>query len=102
MTLAGNSLSFDDMRKACKRYADEFLRDPDARGSHTVYVPQAKEASATAEEQEGDTDVETALAALAEESDRFIMMAIAARRILSGRIRAHRHDRSKRRSSAMD
>ena len=69
MTLAGNSLSFGDVRKACKRYADEFLRDPDARGSHTVYVSQAKEASATAEEQEGDTDVENALAALAEESD---------------------------------
>ena len=60
------------MRKACKRYADEFLRDPtehDARGSHKVYVSQAKEASVTAEEQEGDTDVETALAALAGESD---------------------------------
>ena len=28
MTLAGNSLSFSDVRKACKRYADEFLRDP--------------------------------------------------------------------------
>ena len=67
MTLAGNSLSFGDVRKACKRYADEFLRDPkehDARGSHTVYVSQAKEASVTAEEEEGDTDVETALAAL--------------------------------------
>ena len=25
MTLAGNSLSFGDARKACKRYADEFL-----------------------------------------------------------------------------
>ena len=51
---------------------DEFLRDPkehDTRGSHTVYVSQAKGASVTAEEQEGDTDVENALAALAEESD---------------------------------
>ena len=61
------------MRKACKRYADEFLRDPkkehDVRGSHTVYVSQAEEASVTAEEEEGDTDVETALAALAQESD---------------------------------
>ena len=60
------------MRKACKRNADEFLRDPkehDARGPHKVYVSQAKEASVTAEEQEGDTDVETALAALAGESD---------------------------------
>ena len=37
MTLAGNSLSLGDVRKACKRYADEFLRDPkkhDVRGSH--------------------------------------------------------------------
>ena len=44
---------------------NEFLRDPkehDARGPHTVYVSQAIEASVTAEEQEGDTDVETALA----------------------------------------
>ena len=60
------------MRKACKRYADEFLRDPkehDARGSHTVYVSLTKETSVTAEEQVGDTDVETALAAVAEESD---------------------------------
>ena len=39
MTLAGNSLSFGDVTKACKRYADEFLQDPkehDARGPHTV------------------------------------------------------------------
>ena len=45
MTLAGNSLSFSDVRKACKRYADGFLRDPkehDTRGPHTVYVSQAK------------------------------------------------------------
>ena len=68
MTLAGNSLSFSDVRKACKRHADEFLRDPkehDTRGLHTVNVSQAKEASVAAEEQEGDSDVETALAALA-------------------------------------
>ena len=72
MTLAGNSLSFSDVRKACKRYADEFLRDPkehDAHTSHTVYVSQAKEARATADEQEGDTDVETALAARNEDDD---------------------------------
>ena len=72
MTLAGNSLSINDVRKACKRYADEFLRDPkehDTRGPHTVYVSQAKGASVAAEEQEGDSDVETALAALAGESD---------------------------------
>ena len=45
MTLADNCLSLGDVRKACKRYADEFLRDPkehDARGPHTVYVSQAK------------------------------------------------------------
>ena len=70
-TLASNSLSFGDVRKASKRYADEFLRDPkerDARGPHTVHVSQAKEACVAAEEQEGDSDVETALAALAGES----------------------------------
>ena len=72
MTLAGNSLSLGDVTKACKRYADEFLRDPnehDVRGSHRVYVSQAKEALVHSEEQEGDTDVETALAAPAQESD---------------------------------
>ena len=72
MTLAGNSLSFSDVRKACKRYADEFLRDPmehDTRGPHRVYVSQARAASVASEEQEGDSDVETALAALAGESD---------------------------------
>ena len=50
MTMAGNSLSFGDVRKACKRYADEFLRDlkeHDTRGPHTVYVTQATEASVT-------------------------------------------------------
>ena len=53
-TLAGNSLSVGDVRKACKRYAGEFLRDPkehDARGPHTVHVSQATEAGVTAEEQ---------------------------------------------------
>ena len=72
MTLAGNSLSFSDVRKACKRYADVFLRDPkehDTRGPHTVYVSRARATSAGSEEQEGDSDVETALAALAGESD---------------------------------
>ena len=72
MTLVGNSLSFSDVRKACKRYADEFLRDPkehDTRGPHTVYVSQARAASVASDEQEGDSDVETALAALARESD---------------------------------
>ena len=40
-----------------------------AGGPHTVYVSQAKEASVTAEEQEGDSDVETALAAPNEDND---------------------------------
>ena len=73
MTLAGNSLSFGDVRKACKRYAGEFLRDPKEQDTpwttHTVYVSQARAASVGAEEQEGDSAVETALAALAGESD---------------------------------
>ena len=64
MTLAGNNLSFSDVRKACKRYAKEFLRDPqehEAHKSHTVYVSQAKDARVTAKEQEGDTDVKPLL-----------------------------------------
>ena len=68
MTLAGNSLSFSDVRKACKRYADEFLRDPkehDTRGPHTVFMSRARAASAGSEEQERDSVVETALAAMA-------------------------------------
>ena len=72
MTLAGNSLSFSDVRKACKRCADEFLRDPkehDICGPHTVFLSQARAASVGSEEQEGDSDVETALAALAGEND---------------------------------
>ena len=72
MTLAGNSLSFTDVRKACKRYVDEYLRDPkehDTRGPHTVFMSRARAASAASEEQEGDSEVETALAALARESD---------------------------------
>ena len=72
MALAGDSLSFSDVKKACKHHADEFLRDPkehDTRGPHTVCVSQAKGASVTAEEQEGHSNVDTALAALAGESD---------------------------------
>ena len=72
MTLAGNSLSCGDVRKACRRYADEFLRDPkehDGHKSHAVHVSQAKEATAATEEQGGDTDVETALPALNEDND---------------------------------
>ena len=72
VTLAGNSLSLGDVRKTRERYAGEFLRDPkehDVRGSHTVCVSQAKEALVKSEEQERDTVVETALAALAQESD---------------------------------
>ena len=41
MTLAGNNFSHSDVRKACKRYADEFLRDPkehDTRGPHSLHV----------------------------------------------------------------
>ena len=41
-----------------------FLRDPkehDTRGPNTVYVSQARAASVASEEQEGDSDVETAL-----------------------------------------
>ena len=34
MTLAGNSLSFGDARKACKRDADKFLRDPQEHDAH--------------------------------------------------------------------
>ena len=58
------------MKKAFKRCADELYEIPkehDTREPHTVYVSQAKEASVAAEEQEGDSDVETA--ALAGESD---------------------------------
>ena len=49
--------------------AEAFQGEHDVRGSHTVYVSQAKEALVKSEEQERDTDVETALAALAQESD---------------------------------
>ena len=41
MTLASNSMSRGDVRKACKRYADGFLRDPkehDARGPQNLCV----------------------------------------------------------------
>ena len=44
-------------------------KEHDTLGRHTVYVSQAKQASVTAQEQEGESDVETALAALAGESD---------------------------------
>ena len=49
--------------------AEAFQGEHDVSGSHTVYVSQAKEARVKSEAQEGDTDVETALAALAPESD---------------------------------
>ena len=49
--------------------AEAFQDEYDVSGSHTVYVSQAKEALVKSEEQEGDTDVETALAALEQESD---------------------------------
>ena len=62
MTLASNSLYL----------GDEFLRYPkehDARAPRTVCATQAKEASVSAGEQEGDSDVRTAPAALAGECD---------------------------------
>ena len=52
MTLAGNSLSSGDVTKACKRYADEFQREPKEHDAHkpdTVSVSEAKEARAVAE-----------------------------------------------------
>ena len=55
------------MRQACKRYADD--KEHDTRGTHTLCVSQARAASVGSEEQEGDSDVEIALAALAGESD---------------------------------
>ena len=49
--------------------AEAFQGEYDVSGSHTAYVSQAKEALVKPEEQEGDIDVETALAALEQESD---------------------------------
>ena len=49
--------------------AEAFRGEHDVSGSHTAYALQAKEALVKSEEQEGDRDVETALAALAQESD---------------------------------
>ena len=49
--------------------AEAFQGEYDVMGSHTVYVSQAKEALVKSEEQEGDIDAETALAALEQESD---------------------------------
>ena len=49
--------------------AEAFQGEYDVSGSHTVCVSKAKEALVESEEQEGDTDVETALAALAQESE---------------------------------
>ena len=73
MTLAGNSLSFSDVRKACKRFADEFLRDPkehDTRGPHTQSICRRQERQVLGQKKRKETtDVETALAALAGESD---------------------------------
>ena len=72
MTLAGNSLSFSDVLKAYKPYADEFFaRSEGARRAHVAHslCDTGKKARVTAEEQKGDTDVETALAALNEDND---------------------------------
>ena len=68
MTLAGNSLSFSDVRKACKPHAED-PKEHDTRGHIQSFMSWARAASAWSEEQEGDSDVETALAALAGESD---------------------------------
>ena len=43
----------------------EIPKEHDTRGPHTVFMSRARAASAGSEEQEGDSDVETALAALA-------------------------------------
>ena len=47
MTLAGNSLSFGDVRKACKRYGDELLRDPKGtrrtRATQSMYHREKKQ-----------------------------------------------------------
>ena len=62
MTLVGNSLSFSDVRKAYKRYDDEFLRDPkehDAHNSHTGLCVAGKRSKGYSR---GTGDVETALA----------------------------------------
>ena len=93
MTLAGNSLSFSDVRKMCKRYADEFLRYPkehDTRGPHTVFISRARAASAGSEEQEGDPDVKTALAALAGESGIGLEETVKGSRQLRGEQRVNR------------
>ena len=72
MTLANNSLSFSDVRKACKRMLMSFYEIP-KNTTHVGYtqsnVSQARAASAGSQEQEGDSDVETVLAALVGESD---------------------------------
>ena len=49
--------------------AEAFQGEYDVSGSHTVYVSQAKEVLVKSQEQDGDIDVETALAALEQESD---------------------------------
>ena len=71
VTLAGNSLSFSDVRKACKRCADEFLRDPKkgarrTQVSHSLCVTSKRSKGCN---QEGDIDVDTAFAALNEDND---------------------------------
>ena len=55
MTLAGNSLSFSDVRKACKRYADEFLRDPKEHDTREPHMSQARAASVRSEENRKET-----------------------------------------------
>ena len=101
---AGNSLSFGDVRKACKRHADEFLREPkehESYKSHSVHVSQGKEAKTITEDHglnDGDTDVENALAALTEDDStdleeadvQEMLLAYRASRQLRGQQRANR------------
>ena len=60
------------MRKACQRYADEFLwnlKETDSYKAHTVYVSQAKETRTVtdnSEQETEDSDVETRPAVLFE------------------------------------
>ena len=74
MTLPGNSQSFGDVGKACKRHADEFSRDPkenvtvvqDAH-SQRVTAKEARTITEDPDQDDGDTDVENALTAINED-----------------------------------
>ena len=58
----------DGLNMILDTLAEAFQGEHDVSGSHAVYVSQAKDALVKSEE-EGYTDVETALAALAQETD---------------------------------